>query len=245
MQEIMSIALPQLSALEVLWSEPNLDDLNRLARKLDCPVTFCDLQAKSAQEYEWCIFNRSQVPTRIDTWHDRFNAAMWLLWPQTKLALNQAHIKDLMQANAAQNRSRRRDTLTLIDEVGLVLLSSDSSWSELNKQHQWQEMFWHRRQAWQASVAPLLIGHGLAEQLLNPHIGLTAKAIHLQIDDIPLAQDLVQALADRILAEKVRSEFADPSALAPLPVLGIPGWHPSQSADFYQDTSYFRPLRQR
>jgi hypothetical protein len=32
--------------------------------------------------------------------------------------------------------------------------------------------------------------------------------------------------------------------MAPLPVLGIPGWYPGNSrADFYDDADHFRPKR--
>jgi len=36
----------------------------------------------------------------------------------------------------------------------------------------------------------------------------------------------------------------DPLQLRPLPLAGIPGWHPQQDAAFHGNADYFRPLRQ-
>jgi len=40
---------------------------------------------------------------------------------------------------------------------------------------------------------------------------------------------------------KDRSRFASPKAMAPMPVLGVPGWHPSTADEgYYDDRSHFR-----
>ena len=234
----------RLPALQALWSEPTLSQLNQLAQASACPVSFCENHPESAQDYERFVFENAQVPTRIETWHDRLNIAMWLLWPETKLALNRAHIHDLSRSVSTGTRSRRRDALTLIDECALVLVSPDPSWSELNRNHRWKEMFWHRRNAWLNGVTPLVLGHGLAEQLLKPHLGLTAKAIHFQTERHATSSE-VQQVADRWLASRIEVDFVDPKPLCPLPVLGIPNWHETQSIEFYENESYFRPLPRR
>ena len=45
-------------------------------------------------------------------------------------------------------------------------------------------------------------------------------------------------LASDLTAAKLASK-----PFVPLPVLGVPGWWPGQDADFYRDTTVFRPRR--
>ena len=49
--------------------------------------------------------------------------------------------------------------------------------------------------------------------------------------------------ADEFLAAHFanRVRFASPKAMAPMPVLGVPGWHPETGREsFYDDASHFR-----
>ena len=49
----------------------------------------------------------------------------------------------------------------------------------------------------------------------------------------------VDALLDRHFAQ--RSRFPSPRAMAPMPILGVPGWHfAAQDEAFYDDASHFR-----
>ncbi len=238
--------LNRLPALTLLWQEPTLRQLNELALTLHCPVRFTDFAPQSARAYEQHIHDTREVPTRPDHWHDRFNAAMWLIWPHSKLSLNRQHIIDLDVGGV--DRSRRRDALTLLDEAGVVLLVSDSSLVKQHQQHAWEALFWRRRESWGRSICPLIIGHGLAEQMLKPYIGLTAKAVHV-VAGGPTELDLTPRglmEVDQQLARIVRDQLATPAALTPLPILGIPGWHPDNGdSDFFQNRDYFRPLRRR
>ena len=89
------------------------------------------------------------------------------------------------------------------------------------------------------------VGHALPEMLLAPFIGLTGKAWLLPVDadffTLPLPARL--ARLDALAAERL-STLDRPSRLAPLPVLGIPGWHAgAQDAGFYANADYFRPSR--
>jgi hypothetical protein len=72
-------------------------------------------------------------------------------------------------------------------------------------------------------------GHALFEQALEPYLGMIAKTVFLQSRR---ARRIRRSTADRrralVTHFKDRSRFASPKAMAPMPVLGIPGWHPAR-----------------
>ncbi|MEM9303856.1 MAG: DUF3025 domain-containing protein [Pseudomonadota bacterium] len=195
----------------------------------------------SALQYEQRVFETGLVATRPEDWHDLFNALSWALFPQTKAALNAGHYRE----RDAAGRSRRRDALTLVDEAGLVCAVTEQTYEALNDRHDWRALFIERRAAWHRWIQPILVGHGLMAQCLEPHIGLTAKAIYVPVprDFAVLPARRRLALVDGWLAERIE-RLESPRELLPLPVLGIPEWH-AANADpaFYDDTDYFRPRR--
>jgi hypothetical protein len=94
----------------------------------------------------------------------------------------------------------------------------------------------------------LPFGHALCEKMLSPYRGMTGHALLLEVDTETLALPMTELLSrvDGKLAELL----ADPQALqttrqlAPLPVLGVPGWcSDNVRADYYDDTGYFRAGR--
>jgi hypothetical protein len=88
----------------------------------------------------------------------------------------------------------------------------------------------------------LAFGHALFEKALEPHLGLVAKTIFLPCSALP-ADEALAGSVDRLLAEHFadRPRFATPKLMAPMPVLGVPGWHPGSSdAAFYDDPNHFR-----
>lgn len=229
---------PALSCLQ----DPNvsLEALNAIAQAQDCPVRFCATPARGALDYERRIVHEGRVHTRIHTWHDRFNAGMWLCWPHTKLSISKAHLQAAGKERS-NTRNRRRDALTLLDEVG-VIIQAEPEIEALHRAHHWQAFFWEKRELWFQCIHPLFLGHGLAEQCLSPYLGLTGKALYLH----PSPQD--PRSADLRLAEYL----ADPSALnsprqlCPFPLLGTPSWHPdNHQPAFYRNHNYFRPKSQR
>jgi hypothetical protein len=195
----------------------------------------------SAADYELSIHRTGQVPTRLG-WHDVFNALMWALFPNTKAALNAGHARELARSSGPR-RSRRRDALTLVDEVGVILAVSEDHWSDLHRAHDWHSLFIEHRRQWSASIRPYVIGHGLYQQCLMPHIGLTAKAWYVQVDsewfDAPLHRQYAEV--DRVASHRLDS-LDTPKSLLPLPVLGVPGWYSSnRDPAFYRNSEYFRP----
>ena len=73
------------------------------------------------------------------------------------------------------------------------------------------------------------------EKYLNPYIGMTAQALLLETSD----ENVDQFISEGILNRKILLSKAE---LSPLPVLGIPGWHPNQNNEFYANKNYFRGL---
>jgi len=74
----------------------------------------------------------------------------------------------------------------------------------------------------------------LIEKLDQPYKAITAHVLVLDDDEI----NLDQALANRLY------KTMTPRDLLVLPVMGIPGWdRASEDADFYSDSSVFRPSR--
>jgi hypothetical protein len=93
-----------------------------------------------------------------------------------------------------------------------------------------------------------VIGHAQYEKLLQPYVGVTAKALVFEVEAgfCERAYEDQLSAADSLAAERIAQPGSLPSAaaLSPVPVLGIPGWFPSAAhAAFYDDVSYFRPGR--
>ena len=140
--------------------------------------------------------------------------------------------------SASTVRPVERDVLTMIDESGVIVASADLSLLDLLREFRWQALFVERRAEVMAHMRFALLGHGLMEKALAPFIGLTGKAILLNIrDDESLDAAAAQWIGDN-------AHLANPRMLAPLPLLGIPGWDARNvAAEFYDNREYFRAGR--
>jgi hypothetical protein len=200
--------------------------------------------------YEMHIAQTGDVETRAENWHDLFNALAWIAFPRAKAAINAQHAAMLAEGGeaAARRRGPERDALTLFDEGGVAIASSDPALLQLVAEHRWKELFWLRRDELARHARFIAFGHSLFEKMLAPFIGIVAKTVFLHVEQgfaaLPGPEQV--ARADALLAAHFadRSRFASPRSMAPLPVLGIPGWYPGNSrADFYDDADHFRPKR--
>jgi hypothetical protein len=202
-----------------------------------------DLEETSAY-YEQIIFQQKMIPTRPQSWHDLFNALIWIQFPQTKLLLNKLHIEDIEQFGLSP-RTSRRNHMTHFDECGVVLACSDPQLLELLAEHQWQRVFIEHREKWGKDIHAHIFGHANYEMLLNPFIGLTGKWLAVEVDDnfSQLNSVQKQAQLDQLLCRKMSEEsvFSQTKPLLPLPLLGIPGWwEGNNNPEFYANTNYFR-----
>jgi hypothetical protein len=157
-------------------------------------------------------------------------------------------MRDLASSTGLSTRSRVRDTLTGFDEDGIVVASTRPELLALIREFRWRELFWAQRDAWATALHVFPFGHALMEKLLDPFLGLTAKAVLLVVTDDFVTMNPQQRLEhiDERVSDRLSSEanFATPQWLSPLPILGIPGWHPdNEHPAFYDNTQYFRTGR--
>lgn len=234
---------------------PDVDELNRLLRQhrpwlrtaAGAPLRFVSVDGRTP-DYEKRIFVSGQVPVRRNAAHDVYNALAWLCYPGFKTALNREHVR--AHDGDGRRRGPRRDTLTLLDENGAVLVCARRDLLALLADFRWQQLFVERRAEVCREFSCSLLGHGLWVKALKPYVGLTAHALVLAP---PPGYERAGpgeriALLDRALAARLArpGRLCSPRELQPLPLLGLPGWWPANAEPhFYSDRSYFRPGRRR
>ncbi len=81
-----------------------------------------------------------------------------------------------------------------MDESGIIIASSNPTYLQALKDHQWQSVFLQARSHWfskdgfsesrqQQSIGAFVFGHGMYEKAFTPFIGFTGKAYCLEVDD--------------------------------------------------------------
>lgn len=197
--------------------------------------------------YELHIAATGEVETRARNWHDLFNALAWVTFPRAKAAINAQHAAILEERGEPESRRRgpERDALTLFDEGGVAVVSSAPHLLELMVDFEWKELFWNRRDELLATTRFFAFGHACCEQSLAPYIGMVAKTVFVTVDEsfLRLAAGEQLMRTDELLAAHFsdRGKFPSPKAMAPMPVLGVPGWHPATDTEsFYDDPAHFR-----
>lgn len=179
---------------------------------------------------------QGRIATRVDNWHDLFNALVWARYPQLKQVLNVQQCRHIASMPPGQ-RNRAQAALTQFDETGVIVRVRDEDVLAAWDVHDWPALFEPAR--WQSGDIAIaaIFGHALMEQALLPGRLLVGKCVvvHGEVDDA-----CVDAVASGIVEGRA---VTDPLQLRPLPLAGIPGWHQGQDAAFYADAAYFRPLR--
>ena len=202
----------------------------------DIPVFEPSLETLGALDYERCA-SSGHIPTR-DISHDWYNGQVWLRFPKAKWVINARHMADSGQGviQSANGRSRLRDALTLFDESGALLLTTDESLPEALLNHDWSTLFVQDRVSWHERARVLVFGHGLLDAMHKPHKGLCAKVVPVSVPTLNLTPCDLQ-----VLVTKVVEQIEDARNLSPLPVMGVPGWFVDSNAPgFYSDTSVYR-----
>ena len=203
--------------------------------------------ARERRNYELHIIETGEVETRADSWHDLFNALAWITFPRAKARINAQHAAILAQGGVAEARRRspERDALTLFDEGGVIVASASTALLRLMVDFEWKELFWTRRAELREKVRFLVFGHACYEQALEPYIGMVAKTVFVPVSEFffMLGPESQIEEADKLVANHFdsRARFASPKSMAPMPLLGVPGWHfDAQDEAFYDDASHFR-----
>jgi len=259
--------LAPLAAVAALFNDktdwPSLDALNA-ARDLvhnapksanQCRIRFVP-QARSCdqleEKYEPRIFLKGEVQTRMNNWHDFFNALVWMTFPHTKSVLNALQYEQFLHADREQqtNRTPVQDALTIFDEGGAIVASRDPALFDLLRRFAWKELFWKQRQRVQRDMQFLLFGHALYEKALTPYKGMTAKCVLLDVPAdffaLPMQQQLSCVDAHTAAWFRRVGTGLRTHALSPLPILGVPGWIADNGDPrYYDDKRYFRDHYQR
>ena len=204
------------------------------------------------QQYEPRIFLNGEIQTRTANWHDFFQVLVWCLFARTKLRLNKLHYEAASHRYRSQPRQRNRtaieNTVTLFDECGAVVVSSQPDLLDMLRQFHWKQLFWRQRDDVCQHMRCYLFGHALYEKALRPYTGLTAHALLLPVStafhDQPLHEQISHI--DNWLVEmfshprdKIHSRM-----FHPLPLLGMPGTcDDNRHESYYDNTAYFRSAR--
>ena len=200
-------------------------------------------------QYEPRIHLEGEVQTRLDNWHDFFQVLVWHSFPKTKLLLNTLHFQassERLQKNNNQ-RTAIENFLTLFDECGVVVVSTETHLLDMIRNFQWQSLFWDNRSSFNQNIECFTFGHAMYEKALNPYIGMTANALLILVEDkfFKLNANEKTLGIDNLIVKKIQTEKTlTPRILNPFPILGVPNWHNENSTlDFYLNDSYFRKGR--
>lgn len=201
-------------------------------------------------KYEARIYLKGEVQVRPANWHDFMNALVWLTFPLAKAALNARHYRALLQQQAAgaSNRGPLQDAMTLFDEGGVIVAASDAGLLRLLREFRWKELFWHNRARVESGMRFYLFGHALYEKALHPYTGITGRGILLEVNEDFFGTEITAQTArlDALLENRLLAAGAWKTTreLAPVPILGVPGWcADNECAAYYDNTGYFRPGR--
>lgn len=207
------------------------------------PVRFVPSTELDNTAYEYQIYTTGRISTRPDSWHDLFNALVWMRFPRIKLAMNVLHYRAWDQQNEGC-RGKLRDALTLFDECGVIVLSTSTGILQALAGRCWKDAFLSHGFTTSTQVA--ICGHAMLEKYLAPYKSMTAKALLIRLsgdlEKYPrdrLLRSVDETVAGKMLAGTLLTEPAD---LGPLPLAGVPGWWDAeQDAKFYNDLQVFRP----
>jgi len=250
------ITMPAWPSIEQINALPASDEADAALPRF---VLQDDMLLADGLHYEARIHEHGQIATRSDSWHDLFNAIVWRQHHALKSALNARQCAEVLRIGA-KARSRAQDALTQFDEAGVVVVLRDDSLLELWDEHDWTGLFWREREAWHdGRIEVIVFGHALYEHALLPEVLLVGKCLVVHVNascseqtgsGVPplpstmrghASGSMISALAQAIADDRLLN---DPAELRPLPLSGIPGWHPrTDEQAFYRDADCFRSRR--
>lgn len=199
---------------------------------------------RSGYGYESRVLDTGILAVRPGSWHDLFHVLVWRTFPHAKSALNERHCAAFDPRPNAP-RGALRDALTLIDESGVIVAASDASLLDAVRGFRWKELFWLRRSELARCLRVRIFGHAVYEKLLCPYVGLSGHAVLFCVPQSVIDAGLGEQISalDRHLAALLRDSegLQSPENLHPIPLLGVPGWHPDTASErFYDNEDYFR-----
>lgn len=236
---------------------PSHADCNQLLTKLSRPVVTLSGKPirfvppiaednESTNRYEPRIYEHGEVQTRADSWHDLFNALLWMRFPQAKAAINARHVEQQKLHGMQATRSAVQDAMTLFDESGVIVACSDPELAQLLLQHEWKTLFWQRRADVYKHMRFYIFGHALYEKALQPYAAMTGKvsvfAVCENFHNNQLDTQLTEL--DGLLSARLMHEIKNAKDFSPLPIMGVPSWcDANEMESFYDKKEIFRPAR--
>ena len=211
------------------------------------------------ETYESFIGATGNIPTR-DNLHDLFNGSIWLTFPKTKALLNYYHMLEIAEQDIGASRGRVRDTITVFDENGAILVTAEPSIGEALVGFDWQGSLIKPRGQWDkpkqfdenSQAAVYIFGHALLEKLLQPRKALCAHSIVIYVTQDFFALTLAERICylDQKVADYMDALLSQPDVtarkLSPLPILGVPHfWAENANPNFYEDSQVFRNGRRK
>ena len=237
------------------------EDVNasRIANFEKLPIRFVGQAClPEGEAYESFIANTGKIPTR-DNHHDLLNGLIWLNFPQSKAVFNELHAKDILQHGIHNARTALRNALTVFDENGGIVVSSDRLLLEQLQAFEWQAALVTHRTNWlgqHRTIAFFPFGHALLEKLVNPRKNITSHTLLILVEEGWFEQSIASQRnqLDTAIAKMFRQlampDLADNAiklsskSFQPLPVMGIPGYSDDNVIPaFYQDEAVFRHPR--
>lgn len=190
------------------WPEP--EAYARAFRGREAPVRFVSTPPKPRRRREPAALDlstmydaqvvRGTVPTRPRCWHDFMNALVWATFPRSKKALH-ARQDELIRAwippgatSLPNARTRAQDALALVDEGGVLLLSSGDE------------------------VLAVPFGHALFEGIVFQTPAMIARGAPLTVAKLP-PREAAAEVADALLAERLLASMT-PEDLPRFPFSG-------------------------
>jgi Protein of unknown function (DUF3025) len=201
---------------------------------------------ESAARYEPRIYLHGEVQTRGGSWHDLFNALVWMRFPKAKAAINARHVEQQKIHGMQSTRTAVQDAMTLFDESGVIVACSDPALSQLLAQHEWKTLFWQRRADVHTHMRYYIFGHALYEKALQPYAAMTGKVSMFSVSENFHINQIDTQLAelDDLLAARLMNDINTAKDFSPLPLMGVPGWFAQNEAEsFYDNKEIFRPAR--
>lgn len=232
------------------WPEP----IRTLAGKALSIVPQDGRPQNFEQHYAPRIYMTGEIQTRTENWHDFFQYLTWFIFAESKAEINALHVPRararIESGKDLGARSPLENMLSLFDEGGAVLVSSDESLLQLVRDFDWHTLFWQRRTELAENFDCVVYGHAMYEKGLAPYLGMTANTILLPASAEYFQWPMQQRLQwiDATLAGIFRDGqiYSRPRDLQPFPILGMPGWdEQNASEDYYHNIRYFRPGRSR
>lgn len=163
--------------------------------------------------YDARIVTQREVPTRPGNLHDFMNALVWASFPRAKMAIHErqhALIESRIEGERLPaQRTPEQDTLAMMDEGGIALLTADVSLVEGATQRRDGEALARLVAAGQACAA--VFGHALFEHLARKDpTKIWGRAMILPVS--ALTSPVHEAEVDVRLADAIALRLADHDA---------------------------------